>query len=147
MFHRNIGHSRHSFWDISPIRPNWTFLTLKMTFRVLPHLSYFRIGLVSQKIHDAIHLGSTSLLQNNINNYGKMGQIWHFWPWKWPFDNSIKCFSWQLINIITIKLHIKNNKKLRKLVKSSKTGKFDLFSDLEKLPLKWFNQIHLLTVH
>ena len=28
--------------------PNWTFLTLKMTFRVIPHLSYFRTVLVSQ---------------------------------------------------------------------------------------------------
>ena len=55
--------------------PNWTFLTLKMTFRVIPYLSYFRAGLVSstKKLHDAINLGSTSLLLNNINNYGKMG--------------------------------------------------------------------------
>ena len=55
--------------------PNWTFLTLIMTFRVIPYLSYFRAGLVSQqkKLHDAINLGSTSLLLNNINNYGKMG--------------------------------------------------------------------------
>ena len=29
--------------------PNWTFLTLKMTFRVIPYLSYFRAGLVSQQ--------------------------------------------------------------------------------------------------
>ena len=29
--------------------PNWTFLTLKMTFRVIPYLSYFRTGLVSQQ--------------------------------------------------------------------------------------------------
>ena len=28
--------------------PNWTFLTLIMTFRVIPYLSYFRAGLVSQ---------------------------------------------------------------------------------------------------
>ena len=47
--------------------PNWTFLTLKMTFRVIPYLSYFRTRLVSQqlkKLHDAIHLGSTLLLNN-----------------------------------------------------------------------------------
>ena len=30
-------------------RPNWTFLTLEMTFRVIPHLSYFKTGLVSQQ--------------------------------------------------------------------------------------------------
>ena len=52
--------------------PNWTFQTLKMTFRVIPYLSYYRTGLVSQ-LHDAINLGSTSFLLNNINNYGKMG--------------------------------------------------------------------------
>ena len=28
---------------------NWTFLTLKMTFRLIPYLSYFRTGLVSQQ--------------------------------------------------------------------------------------------------
>ena len=28
--------------------PNWMFVTLKMTFRVIPYLSYFRAGLVSQ---------------------------------------------------------------------------------------------------
>ena len=55
--------------------PNWTFLTLKITFRVIPYLPYFRAGLVSEKkkLHDAINLGSTLLLLNNINNYGKMG--------------------------------------------------------------------------
>ena len=42
-------------------------MTLEMTFRVIPYLSYFRTGLVSQtkKLHDAINLGSTSLLLNN----------------------------------------------------------------------------------
>ena len=29
--------------------PNWTFLTLKMTFTVIPHHSYFRTGLLSQQ--------------------------------------------------------------------------------------------------
>ena len=29
--------------------PNWTFLILKMTFRVIPYLSYFRAGLLSQQ--------------------------------------------------------------------------------------------------
>ena len=55
--------------------PNWTFLTLKMTFRVIPYLSYFRAGLgfTTKKLHDAINLGSTLLLLNNINNYEKMG--------------------------------------------------------------------------
>ena len=35
--------------DIDHKGPNWTFLTLKMTFRVIPYLSYFRTGLVSQQ--------------------------------------------------------------------------------------------------
>ena len=40
--------------------PNWNFLTLKMTFSVIPYLSYFRIGLVShsyyfaQKLYDSV---------------------------------------------------------------------------------------------
>ena len=29
--------------------PNWTFLILKMTFRMILHLSYFRTGLVSHQ--------------------------------------------------------------------------------------------------
>ena len=29
--------------------PNWTFRTLKMTFRVIPYLSYLRTGLDSQQ--------------------------------------------------------------------------------------------------
>ena len=29
--------------------PNWTFLTLQMTFRVIPYLSYFRAILVLQQ--------------------------------------------------------------------------------------------------
>ena len=35
-------------------------------------VSYFMIG--PEKIYDAINLGSTSLLLNNISNYGKMDQ-------------------------------------------------------------------------
>ena len=55
--------------------PNWTFLTLKITFRVIPYLSYFRARLVSQRRSYMMqyNLGSTSLLLNNINNYGEMG--------------------------------------------------------------------------
>ena len=29
--------------------PNWTFQTLKITFRVIQYLSYYRTGLVSQE--------------------------------------------------------------------------------------------------
>ena len=44
--------------DIDHQVPNWTFRTLKMTFKLIPYLSYFRTGLFSQlslrkKLHDA----------------------------------------------------------------------------------------------
>ena len=31
---------------------NWTFLTLKMTFRVIPYLSYFRAGIPQDWFHN-----------------------------------------------------------------------------------------------
>ena len=37
------------FAEIDHKGANLTFLTLKMTFRVIPYLSYFRAGLVSQQ--------------------------------------------------------------------------------------------------
>ena len=38
------------------------------------HFIYWdKIGFTTKKLHGAIHLGSTWLLLNNINNYGKMG--------------------------------------------------------------------------
>ena len=43
-------------------------------------------GFTTKKLHDVINVGSTSLLLNNINNYGKIGQTWPFRPWKWPFE-------------------------------------------------------------
>ena len=46
MFHRKFGHNIHRIWDISQ---NRTFLTLNMTFRVIPYLSYFRMGLVQHQ--------------------------------------------------------------------------------------------------
>ena len=52
--------------------PNWTFLTLKMTFRVIPYLSYFRAGLVSQQ-RSCMMQYIWALLLNNINNYVKIG--------------------------------------------------------------------------
>ena len=51
------------------------FLTFKMTFRVIPYLSYFRAGLVSQQGSYMMQYiwAALKLLLNNINNYGKMG--------------------------------------------------------------------------
>ena len=48
--------------------PNWTFLTLKMTFKMTRYHSKLRTVLVSppKKLHYAIKLGSTSVLLNNI---------------------------------------------------------------------------------
>ena len=39
--------------EIDHKSPNWTFLTLKMTFRVIPYLSYCRTELVSQQRSNA----------------------------------------------------------------------------------------------
>ena len=36
--------------------------------------------ITSEKLHDAIHLGSTSILLINIEKYVKMSQTWPFWP-------------------------------------------------------------------
>ena len=94
--------------------PNWTFLTLKMTFRVIPYLSYFRAGFVSQQ-------------RSYIMQY-----IWaalrYYWiisiimgKWAKPdlsdlendlLNNSMKSISWQLINIIPKKLYTRNKEKL-----------------------------------
>ena len=69
-------------------------------------------------------------------------------------NNSMKSISWQLINIIPKKLYTRNKEsyqnvfeKIGKTYQNSKILPFSDLSDLEKLPLEWFNQIHLLTVH
>ena len=88
--------------------PNWTILTLKMTFRVIPHLSYFRTEFVShQSSHTMQYLDSTSLLLNNIDNYGKMVQNRTFTTMKMTF--------WI----------IQSNPSLDSWPKNSKTAKFD----------------------
>ena len=46
------------FAEIDINDPNWTFLTLKMTFRVIPYLSYFRAGLVSHPRSYMILMGN-----------------------------------------------------------------------------------------
>ena len=107
---------------------------LKMTFRVIPYLSYFRAGLVSQQ-----------------KSY-MMQYIWaalrYYWiisiimgKWAKPdlsdlenylSNNSMKSISWQLINIIPKKLYTRYKEKLSDRFwvnwqKVSKTAKFDLF--------------------
>ena len=51
--------------------------------------------ITSEKLHDAIHLGSTSILLINIEKYVKMSQTWPFWPWQWPLEwfNQILLFT------------------------------------------------------
>ena len=69
-------------------------------------------------------------------------------------NNSMKSISWKLINIIPKKLCTKNKEKLsnlfwenwQKVSKQPNLTFFDL-SNFQKLPLEWFNQIHLLAVH
>ena len=39
----------------------------------IPFIFYDRIVFTTKKLHDAINLANTSLLLNNINNYGKIG--------------------------------------------------------------------------
>ena len=75
--------------------PNWTFLTLEMTCRVIPHLSFFydRIICTTKKLNDAIHLSSTSLPLNNIDKYRKIGQTWPLRPCKWHFEEFKKILS------------------------------------------------------
>ena len=61
---------------------NWTFLTLKITFITNQHHLKFENStrITSEKLYDAIQLGSTSLLLINIEKYVKMSQTWPFWP-------------------------------------------------------------------
>ena len=113
-----------------------------MTFRVIPYLSYYRTGLVSQQ-----------------RSY-MMQYIWAALRYYWIIsiidllNNSMKSISWQFINIIPKKLCTKNKEKLsnrfwenwQKVAKQPNLTFFNL-SNLEKWPLEWFNQIHLLAVH
>ena len=70
------------------------------------------------------------------------------------FNNSMKSISWQLINIIPKNLCTKNTEKLsnrfwenwQKVAKQPNLT-FFYFSNLDKWPLEWVNQIHLLAVH
>ena len=79
--------------------PNWPFLTLKMNFRVIPYLSYFRTGLVSQQ---------RSYMMQSI-----WAALRYYWiisiikvKWAKPDPSDLKndllnkSISWQLINII-----------------------------------------------
>ena len=51
--------------------------------------------ITSEKLYDAIHSGSTSILLINIEKYVKMSQTWPFWPGQWPLEwfNKILLFT------------------------------------------------------
>ena len=108
------------------------------------------LGSPLEKLHDAIHLGSTSILLINIEKCVKMSQTWPFWPWQWPLEwfNQILLFtvcchhpgeaSCQNRGEITYRFWINGQ--------VSKLANLDL-SDLEKWPLERFNQIQIWVVH
>ena len=137
--------------------PNWTFLTLKMTFRVIPYLSYFRAGLVSQQRSYMMQYIWAAVRYHWIISIimGKLAKPHLSDLENDILNNSMKSISWQLINIIPKKLYTRNIKRkvirplLRKLTNSSKNSQIwhlsDL-SDLSKWHLERFNRIHLLTV-
>ena len=113
--------------------PNWTFRTLKMTFRVIPYL-YLTTWLDSQQ--------RRYLMQSiwaALRYYWIISIIMGKWA-KPDFSdlendllyNSMKSISWQLINIIPKKLHARNKEKLsdhfwENWQKVAKTTKFDLY--------------------
>ena len=79
MFHRSFDHSMHRFRDIIPNRSQRSKLDHSDIENDLwsdstPFIFYYGIGFTPKKIHDAINLGNTSLLLNNIDKYGKMGK-------------------------------------------------------------------------
>ena len=93
---------------------NWIFLTLKMTFRVIAHLSYFRTGFVSHQRRYMIQdifaaLRYYWIISIIIAKWTKCdisdleNDLW---------NNSIKSRPWQLINIIPKKLYAKNKETL-----------------------------------
>ena len=148
VFHRNIGHIMHRFWDISPNRARRSKLDLSDLTNYLksdsiPFIFYYRIGFTPKKLHCAIILiilgkwakPDLSDLENDLLN------------------NSINSISCQLINIIPKKLYTKNKEKLSarfwsiKKYQNTKIWPFSDLSDLGRIPLEWFNQIHLLAVH
>ena len=66
--------------------PNWTYLTMKMTFRVITLHSYFGTVFILQQTSYMMQECAWCMMQNYLSN------------------NSIKPISWQLINIIPNKL-------------------------------------------
>ena len=88
---------------------NWTFLT----FRVIPYLSYFRTGLVSQQRSYMMQILAA------LHYYWIMAIIMGKWakpdlsyPETDLLNNSMKSISWKLINIIPKKLYTRHKEKL-----------------------------------
>ena len=82
--------------------PNWTFPTLKITFRVIPCLLYFRTVLVSQQI-----IYMMQYIWATLRYYWIISILIGKWAKHDLSDNdndllniSMKSIAWQLINII-----------------------------------------------
>ena len=106
--------------------------------------------ITSEKLHDAIHLGSTSILLINTEKWVKMSQTWPFWPWQWPLEwfNQILLFTVCCHHTGEASCQNRGNitqQSLNKCQNWRKVANLDL-SDLEKWPLERFNQIQLWVV-
>ena len=117
--------------------PNWTFLTLKMTFRVIPYLLYFMTWLVAQQRSyimqyiwaELCYYWITSIIMgkwatydlSDLENDVLMKSIFDSWSISSP-RNCIYKNERKIIRPL-----------LRKLAKSSKTAKFDLFQTFRTL--------------
>ena len=137
--------------------PNWTFLTLKMTFRVIPYLSYFRAGLVfinkeatwCNKFGQ--HFVTNWIISIIMGKWAKSDLStlkMTFWIIQW--NPSLD--SWSISSprscIQEIKKSYQNAfEKIGKTYQNSKIWPFSDLSALWKWHLEWFNRIHLLTVH
>ena len=139
--------------------PNWTFLTLKMSFKLIPYLSYLRTGLVSQQRSYMMQYICAALCY-----YWIISIFMEKWVKSdlsdlenYLLNKSMKFISWQLITIIPKKLCTKNKEKLsnpflRKLAHLRFFGPFRpwqmtltvsdsiesiFWQVFEKLPPKW----------
>ena len=126
---------------------NWTFLTLKITFRMNPYLSYFRTGLVSPQISYMMQY-----IWAALHYYWIISII--MWKWAKPDFLTLKMTFWIIQwNPSLDSWSISSPRSciqeiLRKLSKISKTiSPIWPFPDLSKWPLDRFYRFHFFTVH
>ena len=87
VFHTNFDHMMHHLRDTTP----WTVCNLDLTFKGNPRSkkptpSQFENStrITSEKLHDAIYLGSTSILLINIEKFVKTRLLGHPQPQMYP---------------------------------------------------------------